>query len=288
MSKTMRADSEPLGEDRFVMSFYGARRSSSAAENTFHSLCGWFVQLGFSPDRIGITGTGHTGKIGDYRRGIARLEKTGFADVDSFEINVSLPLAKDGGVDYSASAVFSRDARDGGYVVAAVPSSYARKGVWLPIVRDLVDFLHPSYGIAFEMPLRKGPIFYALGLNSTRLNEYKAPTDEEYDRRLSISRWGDLGMVEEVYRQGFLRNVYRWNFLTQPQLDRPVEGASLAKWIKADPHRGTLEPLAGDVWLWEVEESNRELIRDRLHDADAIFDWRKYWNIEPHIKTVLG
>lgn len=278
-------DRTTIADDRFALAFYGAEPATEAVERFFRLVVRWFGDLGFPPNRLGVTGPGYGKKMGDYRRGLKRVEGLGFSEVSFFEVKALKPDDASGALHY-ASAVFSRGERSGRYAIVSVPSQRALKSVWLPVAQETVECLRPEYGVAFERPLMKGPVFYAMGINCGGIRDAVAVGDE-YDRRRSISFWMDA-MRKEVYREGLLRYVYRWNFLTQPQLERHVEGMPLARWIKADAKRGTLSLLCEDMWLWEVQEEQLETLRDRLHDAGAIFDWRRYFNIEPHIKTVLG
>jgi hypothetical protein len=83
-------------------------------------------------------------------------------------------------------------------------------------------------------------------------------------------------MVKQVFREGLLRDVYPWNFLTLPQLTRQVRGIALEQWIQRDARRGKLGLLCDGVSLWEVAEANIPEIRQELRQAHVIFDWRKY------------
>lgn len=280
-------DRQSVSDDRFVLSFYGIEASPYAAERFFELSREWFTALGYDPDFLSVRGGGSQGRLRSFKRRAERLESAGFSSVEAFEIKASLLGAKYPGSEYSAGASFSRLAKPGHFAILAVPSSVLTKDNWEPIAIRAIECVRPAYGIAFERTLMNGPIWYALGVNFGRPDD-RPPIGDEYDRTRSISRWSSIGMPNEVYREGLLRYVYRWNFLTRPQLDREIEGVSLAEWIQADPRRGTLAQFADDVWLWEVENGELDWIRDQLHDANAIFDWRRYCNVEPHIKTVLG
>lgn len=271
--------------DRLVLAFYGVDSSSKAAEGFFNSVVDLMTSLGYPPDKLGTSGAGRNGKVGDFRRGLAALRRSGYSDVDGFSLRHSLPGARITLTNYSAAASFSRNPTTGCYGVVAVPSVFDNKSDWLPAAKRIVECLRPSYGIGFERSLALGPVFYALGIC---YGGDPVPSGDAYEEGRTISRWSNIGMHEQVYRQGLLRYVYRWNFLTQPQLDRNVGETSLAKWVDADPERGVLSIISDGVWLWEVQQDQLEQVRDQLHDAGAIFDWRKYCNVEPHIKTKLA
>jgi hypothetical protein len=141
----------------------------------------------------------------------------------------------------------------------------------LSIARPVAQALKPVYGIGYTREHRLGPELYAIGI--VQGLGLSGPEDEE---ALIISKWSYIGMVNQVYRDGLLRDVYPWNFLTQPQLSRPVGAVSLQEWIQSDPRHGTLSVLCDRVCLWEVSEADIPDIRQKLRQADVIFDWRKY------------
>jgi hypothetical protein len=101
-------------------------------------------------------------------------------------------------------------------------------------------------------------------------------SEEEREEGLRVARWCDIGMDREVYRDGLIRDVYPWSFLTKPQLSRLVGKITLQKWIEQDAARGKLTAMPNGVLLWEVEESRIAGIRKELDEAGVIFDWRKF------------
>jgi hypothetical protein len=282
----MNTESALIGDGRCVLAFYGIAPPAEGMAKYLRFAAAWFTKLGYPPERLSVSCDGRHGKMGDYHRGIKKLEASGFSGVDGFSMNVLLPEDVSGAL-YLVSAVFSCEPRTGQFAILSVRSSCTANGGMLAIAQEAVEYLRPAYGIGFERPLREGPVWYALGVNVSQLDD-KIPTGDAYEERRSISRWGNIGMRKEVYREGLLRYVYCWNFLTRPQLDRQVEGTSLADWIQGDSQRGRLSFFSKSVWLWNVDEVNLPSVRDRLHEGGAIFDWRKYCNVEPHIKTKLA
>lgn len=98
------------------------------------------------------------------------------------------------------------------------------------------------------MPHRLSPDLYAVGV--LRLEPEEISTGEAYQELLNVPRWLDMGMRLGVWRQGVLRDVYPWNFLTAPQLAAKVEGCSLRAWISQDVRRGTLTAVSDAVVPW--------------------------------------
>jgi hypothetical protein len=262
-----------VSDERFVLAFYGLASSPRASEGFFFAVSRWFSELGYSPDKLGVIGEGHSGKIGDYRRSSSKLEKTGFSDVKAFDICASKPGARVPGMEYFASASFSHAGDDGGYAIVAVPSSLPSRTDWLPIAQEIIQSVRPAYGIGFKRELSLGPVKYALGVCQ---GLGVGLTGEAYEEARNISRWCDIGMVKQVYRDGLLRDVYSWNFLTQPQLAKSVGSTTLELWIEQDGRRGVIALLSEGVSLWEVDEAHIPSIRQILHQAGVIFDWRRY------------
>jgi len=260
-----------VSEERFVLAFYGLNPSPKVGEDFFLTAGQWFSELGYPPDKMSVSGKGHSGKVGDYRRATSKLQKTGFSEVESFSMYASKPNAFI--EEFFASAFFAHADRHGGDAVVAVPSSLIARETWLPVARKIIENVRPAYGIGFKRELGLGPVWYALGVC---YGGDPVPTGEAYEEERNISRWCDMGRVKQVYREGLLRDVYPWNFLTQTQLTKEVGGVLLEQWIRQDARRGTLSPLCDGVSLWEVGEAHLPAVRQALHQAGTIFDWRKY------------
>src|SRR5437763_168555 len=82
----------------------------------------------------------------------------------------------------------------------------------------VVRYVIPEYGIGYARPAPLGPTWYAIGIcQGFPISLTKA----EYEQKLTISRWANA-MRARVWQRGVLRDVYPWNFLTQPQLSASV------------------------------------------------------------------
>lgn len=269
----MNAVSKKISQDCSAVVFYGISPEARAAEIFYRTAVEWFASLGHAPDKVSITGPGHSGKLGSFSRGNAKLHKTGFNGIVNFEVNSSTPNAVTGH-DYFLTATY--DSADKGMfadVVARSSLANLSHTSMLPLARTLAQVLKPAYGIGFTREHRLGPELYAVGIC---YGGDDVPTGEAYEEARNISRWCDMGMVKQVYREGLLRDVYPWNFLTQPQLTKPVGGVPLERWIQQSMERGKIGPLCDGVVLWEVAEAHLPAVRLALYKAGVIFDWRKY------------
>lgn len=262
-----------LSNERFVLAFYGIASSPMAGKEFFQTVEQWFSAIGYHPDKLGVAGKYYGGKIANFSRSKKYLEKTGFAELQSFDMHASLPNAKVPGMEYYVSASFSCHSDDGGYAIVAVPSSFSDKHIWLPVAHNIINNLHPIYGIGYKRKLELGPVKYALGICQ---GLEIGLTGEAYDEARNISRWCDMGMVKQVYRKGLLRDVYPWNFLTHLHLDWNINGKSLKQWISQEDNHGYLIPIIEGEFLWEVKETHIPELRRILHDQGRIFDWKKH------------
>jgi hypothetical protein len=257
---------KPISEECSSVAFYAIQPSPKAAEQFYRAIGKWFKDLGSPPDKISVAGPGHSSKLVSFATGAAKLEASGFTEVVVAELVSTAPDAKIWGRDYLLTA--SYDARSGRLIADVVArSSLATLSAtsMLPIARLLIQELQPAYGIGYVRSHRRGPELYASGVG--RGLTLSAPDREE---ALRISRWCD-GIAEQVWRNGLLRDIYPWNFLTPPHLGTRVEGASLRDWISEDARRGSVSEMPNDVVLWEVPASSIPDVRTVLRDAHLIF-----------------
>lgn len=247
-----------------VVAFYGLADAKAAA-SFYEDTLQWFQANDCPPDKLSVAGEGFSGKPTAFNRTHGRLMKGGFQGIDSVTVlsmcpDSSLPLT-----DWRMTAILSlKDS----YVVLAADSSVASMDSMLSVARTTVEHLKPCYGIGYVREMRLGPSLYAIGLNYGTHTAFSGP---EYEEKLRITRWGEA-MGQHAYRDGFVRDVYPCNFLTNPQLSRSVAGASLHDWITHDASRGQLTEFAGDVFLWSVDEAVIQPVRDVLHREGVIYD----------------
>lgn len=270
----MPAATDPRLKECSALAFYGIDPGPEAAERFYKTVVGWFDDLGHPPDKLSVGGPGQSGKLGAFSRGNGKLLKEGFANVSYFDVVATLPEAQIFGRDYY---LIAGENREPNRLVASVVARSSLAGLTpeslLPLARVLAEVLRPAYGVGFRREHALGPELYVLGVNK---GQNAAMSGEAYEEKLNVSRWGDLGMPRQVYRQGLLRDVFPWNFLTAPLLDRPLGPGSLAEWIRKDERRGVLGPVSDGVSLWQVPESSIPAVRRELREAGAVFDWKKF------------
>jgi hypothetical protein len=268
----MSTISKTISEECSAVAFYGIEPGAKAVESFYRTVVQWFTDLGYPPDKVGITWPDRFGKLISFARGAAQLRKAGFEGVRAIEILASTPDALTGH-GYFLEAAFSGKA-DRSYAQVGARSSLATLSAesMLPIARTLAGALKPAYGFGHRMPHADGPELYVFGMG----HGPGIASGEAYEEERNQCRWGDMAMPMQLYRQGVLRDVYPWNFLTEPQLTRKVQGLPLARWIARSPRRGRLSPFWEGMSLWEVEEADRPQVREALWQAGVIFNWKDY------------
>jgi hypothetical protein len=270
----MSAISQAISDECSAIAFYGVEPSPKAAEAFYHAVIQWFNELGHPPHRIGITGPGHSERKVSFDRGIAKLRKKGFMGVTDVELVCDIPGTQSHEPGYLLSAIFN--GRNGGlhaHVVARSSLARLSPTSMLPLARTLAQDLKPAYGIGYRRECRFGPDWFAMGIN---YGVEGVPTGDAREETMNVSRWGYVGIVKQVYREGLLRDVYPWNFLTQPHLVRQISGIPFERWIRQDARRGTLQELCEGVSLWEVAEAEIPDLRVALRQGGVIFNWRTY------------
>jgi hypothetical protein len=260
---------EEVSEECSAIAFYGIAPSQGAVAAVYRHVLGWFEGCGRSADAAAVHGPGHSGKMGAFQRADAKLKKVGFEEVTGFSLVSTLPNAMIPMNDYVLTAGLSLQH---GYFIAAARASVvplSAEGL-LPFVLPLLGMINPEYGIGYIRENKFGPTTYAIGLV-----QGLGRSEEEKLESLNISFWTDATKVR-IWERGILRDVYRWNFLTTPQLSRPVDGVPLEEWIVRMPGRGRLSRVSESVVLWEVEEADIPGVRRTLWHAGSLYDWPKH------------
>jgi hypothetical protein len=236
----------------------------------------WFQELGCSADKMSVHGPGHSGNTVSFASANAKLKKMGFEGITDLSIFSLAPAARIPMNDYLLTASWSAK-----YSYACVVSRSSivplSRSAMLPFAKNIVQDVNPAYGIGYKRDHRLGPAMYAIGIcQGLGPGGYGVGLSEaEQMEADSISRWGD-GMTARIWQKGTIRDVYLWNFLTNPQLTKQVGGIPLEQWVRQEARRGTVTPLCNGVSLWEVDEANLPIVRQAIHQAGVMFDWKKH------------
>jgi len=256
-----------------TLAFYGIDATKERMVVFYNGVVELFSSLGHPATSLGVTGKGYGPKLTAFLRADNKLRKTQFLNVNSVSIYAGIP-----GDSVPNNQNVMSASMDTSCAVIVARSSILSLQNMLPLLAKMLKNLNPIYGIGYNRSYKKGPWHYAVGVGySYGIQEaIESITGSAREEKSRISKWSQIGMEQEVYRQGLLRDVYAWNILTAPQLQKAVNGVPLKNWIQADKFRGKLNILNDSVTLWEVEEEKSSEIRSVLWDAGVIFDWRKF------------
>jgi hypothetical protein len=259
-----------------VIAFYGLNPKAHGLRDVYESVLRWSDSVGDPPNRLGVHGLGFGGKMRDFSRTDSKLRKAGFESIESFDLE-SVSAAPE-----SSSVAGTRGAADAaweasvsltfnyGYLACSTKVAKLDSSM-RSIAESFIKHLRPSYGIGYYRERRLGPGYYAIGL------AYGLDTaGPEYEEGLNIGRWGDIACMKQLYREGLLRDIYPWNFLTEPHVRRRIGGQPLRSWIRSHPNRGRLQELDHNAALWTVSKSERTSVRRALWKAGLIFNWRNH------------
>lgn len=259
-------------EECSTIAFYGIDVSTEAISNFYDFIVTCFTGLDYPPDLLAIEGIGFSGKPIGFTRIHKRLQKTGFSEVTSFSLYSSLPEAKIPRDDYFLMCALDRESVSCALISIRLNIANFTDRTILNIAQLAIKALNPSYGIGYIRDNKLSPSLYAFGI----CHGQKTLTDDAYDQVLNSNRWGNLAMKRQVYRQGVIRDVFPWNFLTEDQLSAKVGKIPLREWIQQSPAHGLLTKFTDNVWLWEVEEATIARVREPLWNEKIIFNWKNY------------
>ena len=173
--------------------------------------------------------------------------------------------------DYPAFAWFCTRSRskENEYATAMVrmlDDPHAMSLVMTTVGQIITEEFEPTYG--YCQSTTQG----TLGLLSGFLS--LAPSDIRADYRQNMrwrpastmpkaidssSSW-QFALSQRLDCSGILREVFRENLLSEPQLNWNCDGQRFQDWIEADPARGTLRRFGDRLWHWSVPDCSFEMI----------------------------
>lgn len=231
----------------------------------------WATSIGRAPT-VGEVGRNISeSKLKPFESVLAGIKRSGFRNVRSFSI-----IHEDNTIEVPHwGRVFNCTFGNDFVMVSEKSKCKLTESSLLPIALNIIDLIRPQYGIAYYREWMLSPYYYALGMPQGLGRDIGPDSPEVQSEIENISRWGDVLFESKVYSDGLIRDVYPWNFLSTPALNRTIDGIPLMKWIESDKSRGVLKPLSQGVILWEVAQANISNVRKVLWNADIIYKWRK-------------
>lgn len=271
-------NSDKLSDSASVIALHGIDCSVEAIRCFYGQGIDIFETLGYPVEKMAIKGPGFSGNYTTFKRTHPKLQKVGFNSITDFQLAAILPNMFDPMIEF---LIYIRCQVNKQLAYIAVNSSVLSlpSEAMYNIAQGAIHCLKPVYGIGYNREYKFGPAFYAGGTSYVRGLDLIDPFDKsKEEEEVRHGHWGLLGVQKQVYREGVIRDVYPWNFLTTPHLEARVGNFSLQDWIQQDEQRGHLKLLNENVWLWEVAESNISTIRSELWDTEVIFKQTNYFD----------
>jgi hypothetical protein len=244
------------------LAFYGIDGGTEGGEGFFDLVVGWWSKMGQPPTHLSVCGRGHSGRTCLFHNASKKLRATGFGTVDFFNFAVCPP-----GMTFFLSqadlyCVWTR----GDFAALSLDSRFVTfdDERLFDVLRSCVASLKPEYGVGGYLGRWHGSIIFADGLGF----DTGEPITEE---QLHKMQWGSEGKIDRSWREGILRDVFRWNLLTKPQLAAQVGKSTLRAWILGGPGRGRLRELDERTWLWDLSDEEIEHVRPALAEAKLLF-----------------
>jgi hypothetical protein len=143
-------------------------------------------------------------------------------------------------------------------------------------VGQLARFLYASskamagwrYGIGYLHPWDRGPGQYALGLlghSGPVVPKSLRPEDSDaYKDR--VTRWLHETMGKKRHLQGWFRDVYPVNLLSESHIKAPLQGGTFL----IDSGLGTFAQLDDRMWIWELSPEELAAARQALKNASLL------------------
>lgn len=221
----------------------------------------WMTTNGYPPNTMGLP---HSGKFLRFNNGKKKLEK------EQYKVsNIDFYAGGEPGTDYAwkFAAYFAEDMKTTYICFGEDILSFNYEFLEQLLIR-FCQFCSPRYGIGYLREKKYGPHYYAEGMSHGLKLAYL--NEEHGKQREQINKWLNVYRGNEGYKTGDLRDIYPFNVLSQPHLDRIINGSRFEDWVKATPERGQLKQISDTLWTWWVESDKIPAVREALAPSGMI------------------
>lgn len=237
------------------VALYGAKHSTYNLKGWYEYMLTWFEQCGTSPDMVGVTGQGFSKKALPFAYLNKRLEKKGFQGIESIELYSTVPDYTQLVFGWKLSADLNIKAKT--MTVCFDDNSVGFNFSYLKrLVKELSQFYEFQYGICYQREFKKGPALYAYGFTAGLGYD-----ESDMNEKGLISKWLHDSYDKSSYLEGYMRDIYPLNVLSNAHLNKHVGEQPLKEWVLRTSERGTLEQLNESCWIWEVNTRDTANIR---------------------------
>ena len=136
---------------------------------------------------------------------------------------------------------------------------------------EVMKFLSPSYGILYDLTVREGPSWFAGGQSSSGMPNALAEASGQFMEEYFFGK---------QFKDGYFRDVFKWNYLSKAHLDKQIEGKRFEDWINEQQKsngsvlrpksRGKLTMLENGCAIWELTSAEGAEVRPRMLAADIL------------------
>ena len=148
----------------WLLAVYGSAHRPEASEAFFRGAVRVFTDLGWPPVVGGVTRSS-AGKLQQFKRVETGLRRTGFKDVQSFEVFSTRSRRHDMRVHSDCWLTADYSTWKSGYAFVAMNMEISSVNIKMArsMAAFLIETLAPDYGFGVEMPAKALPHSYAIG-----------------------------------------------------------------------------------------------------------------------------
>jgi hypothetical protein len=138
------------------------------------------------------------------------------------------------------------------------------------LIRVLTKYQKPGCGIYYRMPFKLAPGWFGGTVINLGLPKNLQERQQEFIEEYRDGR----------QREGKIRDVFKYNVLSNIHLNAWIEGKNLRSWIEDrmkgsvatifGQTRGSLEEVVEGVWLWSLTDKEIQLVRPSMLKAGLL------------------
>ncbi len=206
-------------------------------------------------------------KIGNpapFNRAYENIEKLdGIADIEAILCNRALDGVDNRFVGWRWFVALDRIRSLSIFVECSLVPDFERHAKQL--IATIEQVAPIQYGFETVIPFSIGPYFYVNGTIYEGERKYSRKEGErlaKWNHALLACRKKDFPVAE-----GYLRDVYEVNVLSESQLSIIIDGVELFDWVKQNSNYGSIEMLNDRLCIWSVPAGSIRSLRRILGRA---------------------
>lgn len=139
------------------------------------------------------------------------------------------------------------------------------------MLREVLRHLSPHYGILYDLTVREGPRWFIRGQCSSGMPDALCRASSEFQQQYLFGK---------KFKDGFFRDVFKWNYLNPAHLDKMIEGMRFQDWIGQPLKKkgwlgkpksyGALSVMDNGYAVWELTKEEAAEVRPLMLKADLL------------------